>query len=84
MSQHEIAGGVCLLSCFFASPTFLAAFVRSSCWIYSLRGGKGVSMKNPSHQVKRDETVPIISNSKHACLRHDVPQVCPIKPIREL
>jgi hypothetical protein len=31
-----------------------------------------------------DETVPIVSNSKHARLRHDVPQVGPVETVREL
>ena len=33
---------------------------------------------------KDSVTVPVISNGEHARFRHNVPQVCPVEPVREL
>lgn len=72
----------CSLSCFFASPTFLAAFVRSSCWIYSLSVWKK-GETSPS-RGQWCTSIPVVSNGEHPRFRHDVPQVGPIETIGEL
>ena len=67
------------LSCFFASPTFRAAFVKSSWMMYSLE----TSPSAPPFSTYRAEPsdVPVVPNSEHPRLSDDIAQVGPVETV---
>jgi len=65
----------------------LADLPRRLCEIFLLDifpAGRREELRSENSATSGEVVLPIVSYGEHASLRHDVPQVCPVEPIREL